>query len=194
MNQELAVPFRIIWEKWKDPFLAAVKEEGWHDSYERPGQVGVYQGPMLAGPAGLIPLNELNVPSKNFNLWVGHCSFLLDYPTFDRMKVVPGVEVIKPWTPYRFWLGIGRAFEEKTVKRLVLEAAKVPNRRAKIESDDLLRVVTRTAASQYKHWAVFLLENGKITISGSDDIAQVEAQVRERASQSKRIITSWDER
>lgn len=192
-------PRRILWEKWTDPLLAAVNEHkektGWQDSYaylERPGQIGAYQGPMLIGPAGFIPLNELNVPSRNFNLWIGHTSFVLDKPTIDRMKQVPGVEVFHLWSPYRFWLGVGRAFEENEVKKAVLAAASPPA--APDSIDVALEAMKKAAASRYQHWAVFVLKDGKLAMAGGNSREEVETQVREHADQTQQVIVSWNER
>lgn len=188
-------PRRIIWLKWKDPFVSALqehKQKGWHDSYEyleRPGQVGLYQGPALFGPAGIIPLNELNSPSKNFNLWVGHTSFDLDDPTLDRMERVPGVEVLKVWTRYRFWLGVGKAFEEERVKRGVLLAAAGP---PPPRPEGGLGRVCRHLAGKYPFWAVAEMPNGRLVPVGGDGREDVERAVRERAAGAKRVVTSWD--
>lgn len=190
--RETAAPRRIIWDKWVDPILAAVKEHrerGWHDSYEyldRPGQVGVYQGPFMGGPAGIIPLNELNAPSKNFNLWVGHASFHLSRPVLLRMARVPGVEILKVWTPYRFWLGVGRAFEEREVKAAVLEAA-CPRPRRAAPLDGLKRQLS----ARHKAWAIFSLPDGRLDAVGGDGPEEVMRLVRERSESPQRLITSW---
>lgn len=203
---EPANPHRIIFKKWVDPFRVAMnehKERGWSDSYkylDNPGQVGAYQGPMLAGPIGFIPINEMNCPSKNFNLWVGHTSFELDQPTLNRMKVVPGVEVLKVWTRYRFWLGVGAAFEENEVKKAVALASKPPVEKTKLEKtvekivneDASLEVLKKTVAGKFQHWAIFVMENGKLDVAGGDDREKVEAKIEERSGHYKRVVTSWD--
>lgn len=187
-------PRRILWERWRDPFVAAVEEHrrrGWFDSYEyadRPGMAGAYQGPCLFGPAGIVPLNELNSPSKNFNLWVGHTSFDIDQSSFDRMKVVPGVEVLKVWTRYRFWLGVAKAFEETRVKRDVLAAASPPAPPAR----DPLAGLKGTLASRHRYWAIVRREDGKYDVAGGDSREEVEGKVRLLGGRPLGVVTSWD--
>jgi hypothetical protein len=199
-------PRRILFSKWVDPFRVAIeehKEKGWKDTYsylENPGQVGVYQGPMIVGPIGFIPVNELNSPSKNFNLWVGHCSFDLDEPTIKRMMEVPGVEIFRVWTRYRFWLGIGKAFEEEEVKRAVYSASALPAEQTPLEKaadkivneDQGIEILKKTATAKYQFWAIFIMENGKLDVAGADNKEQVQASIEKRLGNFKRVVTSWD--
>ncbi len=203
MSDEVCNPHRILWEKWRDPFIAAVKEhreKGWHDGYEyleKPSQVGAYGGPFMYGPAGIIPLNELNSPSKTFNLWVGHASFPIDRKVCDRMKTVPGVEILRVWSRYRFWLGIAKAFDEATVKCAVLRASRPE--RALTTTTTLAPPATSNAASRlqaflakrHKFWAVIQTKDGKLSPVGGEDREQVERAIADN-QQAKHVVTSWD--
>ncbi len=203
MSEEPAVnPVRIMWLKWHDPFAAAMKEhreKGWTDGYEymdRPGQAGAYQGPYMFGPAGIIPLNELNSPGRTFNLWVGHTSFDLDRPTLARMAKVPGVEVLRVWTRYRFWLGVAKAFEEERVKNAVFVAARpiIPPPAATVAAvkPSVLDGFRKHLAGKYRFWAVVEMPNGKLHPIGSDERATVEEQVAARKDVARQIFTSWE--
>lgn len=191
-------PVRILWIKWQDPLTAAMKEhqeKGWTDSYEymdRPGQVTMYQGPCIIGPAGIIPLNELNSPSRTFNLWVGHASFNIDNSAVHRMAQVAGVEVLRVWTRYRFWLGIGKAFEEESVKRSVFEASRPVVPQAKVKPT-VIDGVQKHLAGKYLFWAVVQMPNGKLHPVGGDDRASVEEQVALFRDSARMVFTSWNE-
>lgn len=191
-------PQRIIWQKWIDPFIAAMDEfrDKYTDSYafmERPGQTGVYEGPAVMGPAGIVPLNELNSPSRNFNLWVGHSSTLLTQQIVDRVKTVPGVEILKIWTPYRFWLGVGKAFEEDTVKREVMRAVFPAPEKENVSKPDTLADLKKHLARTHKFWAIFELKSGKFDVSGSESRAVIEHDINKKRDEAKRVIASWEE-
>lgn len=186
---------RIIWEDWKDPFLAAVnehKEKGWMDSYDhldKPGQMGVYQGPVVMGAAGMIPLNELNCPSRNFRLYVGHTSFNLSQRVANKMVGVPGVEIFRIWTRYRFWLGVGRAFDSKQVKNEIL--AVVRKQLAVPSTPSQMALLQAELSSKHKYWAIFTYPSGKLGFVGGDDRRVVEAQVDEARPRVRSCVTSW---
>ncbi len=195
----MADPLRIIWKKWHDPLTAAVaehRERGWHDGYDytdRPGQAGAYAGPCLYGAAGIIPLNELNCPSRNFNLWVGHASFDIDVAAKARIMAVSGVEMFRVWTRYRFWLGVGSCFCEDQVKAAVREAATPPasGREGGIGGVSAVRALSRNLAGRHPFWAIFVSADGKYDVACGEEREAVERAVLERRAASSSVLTSW---
>jgi hypothetical protein len=117
----------IKWEKWVDPFGENTGEVKWNqygddDDSEAsmifeeriekhmPKQVRVIQTPM-----GIIPYNEHTSSSKIFNFWVGHTNFNISQSILDIIEDCPGVEILDPFTRYRFRIGVGKCFEDKEV-------------------------------------------------------------------------------
>lgn len=70
----------------------------------------------LATPMGFIPLAEWSTPSKVFNFWVAHTNFRMTDEIQDLLDSAPGVETLDIFTPYRWRISIGKAFNGREVK------------------------------------------------------------------------------
>ena len=55
--------------------------------------------------------------AANFDCWVGHTNFDITTTTFDTLNEVEGVELLKVVSRYRFFIGIGRMFHFKNVRK-----------------------------------------------------------------------------
>lgn len=60
--------------------------------------------------------NELSVVS-NFDCWIGHTNFDITYNIKDKLNIIPGVEVLKIFSRYRFFVGIGKLFDFAEVRK-----------------------------------------------------------------------------
>lgn len=52
-----------------------------------------------------------------FDCWVGHTNFDLTVNVKNILDKVPGVEVLKILTRYRFFIGVGKLFDFKEVRK-----------------------------------------------------------------------------
>lgn len=105
----------ILWEKWKDIRVPQTDDDDDGEAYE--DKINKENlGPMLVGPMGIIPLNDQNLPGKNYNFWILHTNFPFDEIIFKTIDDFPGVEVFDVFTPYRARIAIGRLFDEDEVK------------------------------------------------------------------------------
>jgi hypothetical protein len=134
----------IIWMKWRDPVAPLIKskivepyepdEDEFDPAYvdaretfgydDRPNPYeeelqGGYKGPVVVGPIGLVPLNETNLPSSLFNFWMGYTTFEVTDDLEDAIELVDGVETLDVFTRYRFRMAVGRAHDDKKVRRAV---------------------------------------------------------------------------
>lgn len=166
---------RILWQKWKSPLQA---DEGQYRDYE---PQGAYHGPLAVGPGGLFPLNG-NDPSAGWNLWVGHTNFHISQERASRMAAVDGVEAFKVWSPYRFWVGVGRAFRAAEVKQAVFRASKT--------ASPLSRLAGELAAS-HEYWAVAVMPGGEFRSAAGENRGDVEEEILPLISTAKRVLTSW---
>ena len=62
--------------------------------------------------------NEIQMIS-NFDCWLGHTNFNITKSVKERLENVRGVEVLKICSRYRFFIGIGRMFDFKDVRKLI---------------------------------------------------------------------------
>lgn len=111
---------KIQWEKWVDPFSAVTSEDdekypGYVEEVDEPNKVK-YKQPIIVGPWGIIPITELNRPSKSFNFWIGHTNFIIKQSVKDVIEKVTGVETLDVFSPYRMRIAIGKSFDADEVK------------------------------------------------------------------------------
>ena len=74
---------------------------------------------VIATPMGIIPMNEYTCSSKIFNFWTGHANFDLTEEVADIIETSPGVESLNIFTRYRFRIGIGKAFKDAEIMKLI---------------------------------------------------------------------------
>jgi hypothetical protein len=197
---------KIIWRKWKDPLYPLV--ENWEPEIEdeessKDGKValyypqknGVWNGPVIVGPQGSIPLTESNLPGVLFNFWCGDSNFTITKPIRDAIARVDGVETLDVMTRYRFRLGIGRAFDEKKVKRsidLLFEPKELVQKVRKLNNDSL-SVMTRMLAKKHIAWAIVVMRDGKVHYCTGQEQQEVEKQLKAYEGKSDRFVLSWEQ-
>ena len=128
------IEYKIIWEKWNDPFGENVDELKWHkyDDDEEPDDtkdlfeeelIKAHSKPIkvISSPLGLIPYNEHTASSKIFNFWVGHTNFNISKSVVDIIERCDGVELLDIFTRYRFRIGIGKCFTDSDVMKLITD-------------------------------------------------------------------------
>lgn len=185
----------IFWEPWRDPLRGFVDKDD--DSDEEEGIVHtrrrqLYSGPCLVGPMGVLPLTEDNSPSANFNLWVGHANFDIGPEEMEAIETAPGVELLRVWSRYRIWVGVGLNFEsgpvlEEIERRLCHEV--LPNEDFGEEPAPVAMFAILDEAHPY--WAVANLPEGKIDIFGADSRGVVETRVENWRKGGLNVLTSW---
>lgn len=55
--------------------------------------------------------------TTNFDCWVGHTNFNITEQVKDKINKIEGVEILKIYSRYRFFVGIGRMFDFKDVRK-----------------------------------------------------------------------------
>lgn len=200
----------IIWHKWVDPLIPLVKDtevceslenapfgQDEHDANDsfmfhnlqqqlsRPSQKGYEVGPILMGSAGIIPVYESAIPSKIYNFWMGHTNFHITDRVFQTMDSFPGVESLTIYSPYRFRIAIGLAFNPKEVRENLTAALTKLEKKQKslLTADEKLK----TLGSPF--WAKVYQEDGKYSLYLGKSIDEVESKINESGT----IYRSWEE-
>jgi len=122
--------YKIVWEKWVDPFGADIDETKWNDYNEEDDDEDVFTDNeiksklakpvrVISTPMGLIPYNEYTSSSKIFNFWVGHTNFNISTHITNIIEQCAGVEILDIFTRYRFRIGIGKCFTDSDTMNVI---------------------------------------------------------------------------
>ena len=57
-----------------------------------------------------------------FDCWIGHTNFDLTFSIRDTLNKIPGVEMLKIFSRYRFFIGVGQLFNFKNVRKDIEKA------------------------------------------------------------------------
>ena len=175
----------ITWLRWQNPLHPPAEEMELEEQSAKdewgPRKVGPTK--LMVGPAGVLPLAEHNDPSKLMDLWVGHADFDITESIAEAIAQVPGVELLRVWTRYRFWLGVAKRFDSAQVRQAIDELFQPE---AKPSQLDLLK--TRLSKS-YAHWFI-ARKSGKLSIHGGDDVVALKRRAGEMGPDVE-IIPSW---
>lgn len=127
--------YKIIWQKWHDPFgqdIEETKETDYDNDIDLLPETQLTNSEedekiiskpktikVIASPMGLVPYNEHTASSKIFNFWLGHTNFDITQPISKVIELTDGVEILDIFTRYRFRIGIGKCFgDSETMTRI----------------------------------------------------------------------------
>lgn len=143
------------------------------DDAEFDEEYGAVMQPQFAGvvvPAmgGLYRVdNELN-PLRMFELWMGDTNFDITKDVALKINKVPGVEVLKILTRYKFLVGVGTLFTMTEVRRAIELATCDTTSNDylvnQIENENLKEHISNKITelrNENKCWAIFLCANGE---------------------------------
>lgn len=125
---------KIGWQKYEDVleqqlkspiaklFMQAersIDDKGLEDEYEDDEEEDHYKHVTSVAISESL-VNEAGLASS-FDCWVGHTNFGLTKSVIEILNKVEGIEILKVNTRYRFFIGVGKMFDSKDVKRNVEE-------------------------------------------------------------------------
>lgn len=189
---------KIIWKKWHDPILEAIEQyegediedDSFGQSFETatiPFKKRSEVGPCLIGPMGVIPLNEHNTPSKDYNFQMMHTNFRITVGDKLTLKGVDGVEALDIFTPYRCRIAIGQVFDEDEVMADIDKALGVEVAITKNFNTTLKGMLNRT----FPFWAVQVDRKGKLSIYNGESPKDVNSKMRLASNDISRTFVSW---
>lgn len=59
---------------------------------------------------------------STFDCWIGHTNFDITPQIKNTLNSIPGIEILKICSRYRFFIGVGKMFDFKNVRQYIEEA------------------------------------------------------------------------
>ena len=131
---------------------------------------------LVSTPVGIFQLHDKANPIKQLDCWTGHTNFDITKSVQQKIEHIKGVELLMVLSRYRFFVGVGKLFDFKSVRRK-LESAVCKNlTKQKNQDDDTNKEVQdavnliRDIISADKYWAIYVSPDGEIDyVSTNDD-------------------------
>ena len=185
---------KIQWLKWEDPLCPKKNDDDLETKYHKDSfkdfeDIDDRHVRLIAGPYGLLPLNENSITGKLYKFWVGHCNFDITESIKEKIELIEGVEVLRIWTRYRFWLGIGNLFDDYEVQ-LNIENALLKNKKNK-KNNVALNALIKVMKKKYSAWVVYSDENGELKTIGGEDSENLKKQM-EFKNKTDILACSWE--
>lgn len=80
-----------------------------------------YDAEQELGTVTSLPVSDQMVQDiamlENYDCWIGHCNFDITPDVMETLDSTPGIEVLKIISRYRFFIGIGKMFKFKSVRK-----------------------------------------------------------------------------
>lgn len=127
--------FKIGWQKYEDvmenqlssPLLTNIMKHfmmqhiEYEDANDEEDEIieekqGVNIPPIV--PISQELIEEMTVLS-NFDCWMGHTNFDITPQIKDKLNKIPGIEVLKICSRYRFFIGVGSMFDFSDVRTTI---------------------------------------------------------------------------
>ena len=205
----MVVKRKIAWERWDEDLLHEeivdnlsidmedADEELANDAMELMSKIPK----LISTPLGIFQLYDKMSPMKQFECWMGYTNFNITGQIQKNIENVNGVELLSVISRYRFFIGVGKLFNFKTVRidveNLLNCNDKTPKKQKgesisdayetlfgkdQANSDDDITTeetveIIKEVISQDKYWAIFVGENGEIDSTSShqeNDITYLE--------------------
>jgi hypothetical protein len=187
---------KIKFEYWQNPFDTDKPE--WVDESEADvvDKAAAWEPePVKANPTrpviptamGPIPITPYFNFGRAFEFWMGHTNFPIMDDVAEVLDEVPGIEMLDIITRYRFRFSVGHLFTGAEVKASIQEALNaVPPRKGEINPSDMrlpkevrdkLDVLEKQARANFEMWSIYILPNGEIDFSSSDNQEQFDKQM-----------------
>ena len=116
----------IAWEKWEDDIVEErLRDIPKTDTPDEEDELSIealeaafsQEVPKVVSTAlGIFEIYDRNKPSNKYDCWIGHTNFDITHEIKNIIERIDGVEVLKVLTRYRFFVGVAKMFDFKTVR------------------------------------------------------------------------------
>ncbi|MFI5404975.1 MAG: hypothetical protein ACHQ1D_00530 [Nitrososphaerales archaeon] len=163
-------PRSIVWQPWLDEDYTLNKpddkedDDKYQDSFMRPQ---FFVPEMIRTPIGMFSPRDPLLPSKLFSCWVANTNFDIGTKEYNILMTTPGIEIIRIMSRYRFFLGVGKLFTFRDVRRQLNRDLCGALSKEDEQDEKLFKEMEKV-----KKWAVFLPNSGEpqrlIGLEGED--------------------------
>jgi hypothetical protein len=189
----------LRWQDTKDPELSG--EQSTTDSFSEDDNDGDQSRHvrMIAGPYGLVPVGEHGLSSKLYKLWVAHTNFDITESVVESVEQIPGVEILRVWTRYRMWIGIGNLFDTTEVQKaidyaLCGEPEPPPPKPISKKQDAAINILVKRMQKEHKNeaWAICRLPDGTLWAGTGADSETVIQTIADQGLDGSIVASSWE--
>ena len=132
-------------------------------------------------PFGLWRLDDTFHPMKQFKFWMAHTNFSIGETSRNIIKNIPGVEVLRIISRYRFIIAIGNLFETTEVTLSIQEAlCGLEIKDIQLSDNKFLSEIVQTLKDTFKEWCIYVFPNGKYEYAGADNLNDIQFNERRK--------------
>ena len=177
---------QIAWEKWDDDLvkeelvdeLYALTDEEDESEMELAQEALEFMGKipkLVTTPAGIAQLHDKMSVLNQFDCWMGHSNFDITRGVQKILEKTDGVELLIVTSRYRFFLGIGRLFDFRSVRGSVEEQlcdCKIKQDLEEFKVDqytqETVELIKETICSD-KYWTIFVRSTGEVKYASTNE-------------------------
>tara|TARA_R110002020_G_scaffold93738_1_gene225965 strand:- start:1092 stop:1730 length:639 start_codon:yes stop_codon:yes gene_type:complete len=130
---------------------------------------------LIFTPLGIYPQDSTLKPSDRWDCWMGYTNFDITTGISTRIELVEGVEALRILSRYSFFVGIGKLFEIKDVRRDIEKDLCVYTE-AEIFANEHTEATVNLVKEQIKtkkYWSMLVSPEGEVEYIVSDTMDKI---------------------
>jgi len=130
---------------------------------------------LVSTPVGIFQLHDKANPIKQLDCWTGHTNFDITKSIQQKIETIRGIELLMVLSRYRFFVGVGKLFDFKNVRRKLEKSLctnssqkKVKDREMSKDVHDAVNLIKDIIADD-KYWAIYVSPEGEIDYTSTNE-------------------------
>ena len=176
---------QIAWEKWDDDLVEEELVDDFYEISEDKEDEDVNLAiealefmsripKLVTTPAGMAQLHDKMSVLNQFECWMGHTNFDISKRVQNTLEKTQGVELLVVTSRYRFFMGIGKLFDFRSVRKDIeddLCDSKIKYDLDNLEVDEYthetVELIKETICMD-KYWAIFVRPSGEVKYASTN--------------------------
>ena len=176
---------QIAWEKWDDDLVEEELVDDFYEISEDKEDEDVNLAiealefmsripKLVSTPAGMAQLHDKMSVLNQFECWMGHTNFDISKRVQNTLEKTQGVELLVVTSRYRFFMGIGKLFDFRSVRKDIeddLCDSKIKYDLDNLEVDEYthetVELIKETICMD-KYWAIFVRPSGEVKYASTN--------------------------